>query len=197
MAEVTGITGQKGDYTVSVKLSPRYVNKNCTACGECGKAVTAEIPNAFNYKLNKIKAAYIPNAMAYPMRYVLDPSSSARPSRQGQGCMQIRRDRSRYESRDDPNQSRRGGVGDRLAALRCGQNSTYGYDRFANVITSVEFERLADPWPHWRQDPAPIRRQGSEERRLYSMRRFARRESSAPLLTHLLHGVVEANQLCH
>ena len=32
MAEVTSMTGQKGDYTVSVKISPRYVNENCIAC---------------------------------------------------------------------------------------------------------------------------------------------------------------------
>ena len=39
MTEVTGITGTKGDYTATLKISPRYVNENCTACGECAKAV--------------------------------------------------------------------------------------------------------------------------------------------------------------
>ena len=41
MAEVVEITGAKGDYTATVKISPRYVNENCTACGECAKAVDA------------------------------------------------------------------------------------------------------------------------------------------------------------
>ena len=42
MAEVTGITGSPGDYTATVKISPRYVNENCTACGDCGNAVEAD-----------------------------------------------------------------------------------------------------------------------------------------------------------
>lgn len=33
MAEVTGISGAPGDYSATVKISPRYVNENCTVCG--------------------------------------------------------------------------------------------------------------------------------------------------------------------
>lgn len=73
-AEVTGITGSAGDYTATVKLAPRYVNENCTACGACADAVKTEVDNPFNYNLGKMKAAYIPSAMAYPQRYVLHPS---------------------------------------------------------------------------------------------------------------------------
>ncbi|HSD59890.1 MAG TPA: FAD-dependent oxidoreductase, partial [Burkholderiales bacterium] len=74
LAEVTGVEGRRGAYTVSVKVSPRYVNENCTACGACAEAVAAEIPNPFNYNRNRMKAAYLPHAMAYPQRFVLDPS---------------------------------------------------------------------------------------------------------------------------
>ena len=42
MAEVTDIKGEKGSYTTAVKLSPRYVNENCTGCGDCAKVVEAE-----------------------------------------------------------------------------------------------------------------------------------------------------------
>src|ERR1039458_5726598 len=74
MTEVVGVTGQRGDYTVTLKISPRYVNANCTACGDCAAAVKAEIDNPYEYGLAKTKAAYLPHAMAYPMQYVLDPS---------------------------------------------------------------------------------------------------------------------------
>ncbi|MDP2759848.1 MAG: FAD-dependent oxidoreductase [Sideroxyarcus sp.] len=73
-AEVISVTGTRGDYNVSLKISPRYVNKNCTACGECAKAVETEIDNPYEYGLSKTRAAYLPHAMAYPQRYVLDPS---------------------------------------------------------------------------------------------------------------------------
>ena len=42
LAEVTAIAGNRGDYTATVKLTPRYVNENCTACGACADAVTAD-----------------------------------------------------------------------------------------------------------------------------------------------------------
>ncbi len=146
MAEVTGITGQKGDYTVSVKLSPRYVNENCTACGECGKAVTAEIPNAFNYNLNKIKAAYIPNAMAYPMRYVLDPSIIGTPEAD-KAKAACKYDAIDLDMKEETIQIKAGAVvwATGWQPYDAAKIQPYGYDRFANVITSVEFERLADP----------------------------------------------------
>ncbi|HTY99002.1 MAG TPA: FAD-dependent oxidoreductase, partial [Rhodocyclaceae bacterium] len=74
LTEVTAVSGRRGDYQVTLKVSPRYVTENCTACGKCAEAVSAEIPDAFNYGLAKTKAAYLPHAMAYPQRYVLDAS---------------------------------------------------------------------------------------------------------------------------
>ena len=74
MAEVTDISGEAGAYTAKVKISPRYVNDNCTACGECGKAVEAEFDNEFDYGLSKRKGAYLPHLMAHPMQYVIDPA---------------------------------------------------------------------------------------------------------------------------
>ena len=79
MAEVTSLAGGPGDYTATVRLAPRYVNENCTACGACAAAVSAEIPDPFEYGLGKTRAAYLPHAMAHPRRYVLDPSIIGTP----------------------------------------------------------------------------------------------------------------------
>ncbi len=101
LAEVQKIDGKAGDYSVSIKLKPRYVNENCTACGACAEAVSAEIPNPHNYGLNNMKAAYLPHAMAYPQRYVLDAFDHRHAGRrQGQGRVQVRRHRPRHEGRD-------------------------------------------------------------------------------------------------
>ena len=51
MAEVTDIQGGAGDYTATVEISPRYVNENCTGCGDCAAAVESEFDNDFNYGL--------------------------------------------------------------------------------------------------------------------------------------------------
>ena len=74
MAEVKSISGEEGDFDVTIQINPRYVNEKCTACGKCAEACTLEIENQFNYGMDKIKAAYLPHDMAFPMRYVLDPA---------------------------------------------------------------------------------------------------------------------------
>ena len=42
MAQVTDVQGEAGDYTATVKISARYVNGNCTGCGDCARAVERE-----------------------------------------------------------------------------------------------------------------------------------------------------------
>ena len=146
MTEVTAVAGSRGNYNVTLKVAPRFVNENCTACGECGKAVKAEVADAFNYGLGKVKAAYLPHVMAYPQRYVIDPSIVA--TADGEAAKSA----CKYGAVDL-------GMKDETLELNVGavvwatgwrpfdanKIQPYGYDRYANVITSVEFERLADP----------------------------------------------------
>jgi quinone-modifying oxidoreductase subunit QmoA len=73
LAEVESISGSPGNYDVSIKLNPRYVNEKCTCCGDCAKASTTEVPNAFNFDMDNTKGAYLPHNMAFPMRYVVSP----------------------------------------------------------------------------------------------------------------------------
>jgi quinone-modifying oxidoreductase subunit QmoA len=71
LASVSKVTGNPGAYSVTVKIAPRFVNENCTCCGECAKACTMEIPNEFNFGMDTCKAAYLPNDMAFPQRFVI------------------------------------------------------------------------------------------------------------------------------
>ncbi len=73
MAEVEKIEGEAGNFDVTIKLQPRYVNEKCTGCGQCEAAATTEIPDPFNYGLSKVKAAHLPHEFAFPLRYVLAP----------------------------------------------------------------------------------------------------------------------------
>jgi len=73
MAEVEKVEGSTGNYDVTIKVSPRYVNSNCTCCGDCSAACDTEIDNGYNFGMDKVKAAYLPHEMSYPQRYVLDP----------------------------------------------------------------------------------------------------------------------------
>ena len=73
MAEVEKVDGTPGSYNVSIKLNPRYVNENCTCCGECEEVCETLIDNSYNFEMNKIKGAYLPFEMAFPARYVMAP----------------------------------------------------------------------------------------------------------------------------
>jgi quinone-modifying oxidoreductase subunit QmoA len=71
-AEVESISGTEGNYEVTVKVTPRKVNDNCTACGKCVEACPVERANERNYSLDNTKAIYLPSVTAFPMQYVID-----------------------------------------------------------------------------------------------------------------------------
>ena len=71
MATVKSVSGGPGNYEVTVEIAPRYVNSNCTACGDCSVACPDEIDNPFNFGMDKCKAAYLPHEMAFPRKYVI------------------------------------------------------------------------------------------------------------------------------
>ncbi|MBK8738633.1 MAG: CoB--CoM heterodisulfide reductase iron-sulfur subunit A family protein [Betaproteobacteria bacterium] len=146
MAEVVSITGTRGDYTATLKISPRHVTAQCTACGDCAKAVSAEIPNPYNYGLNQMKAAYLPHAMAYPQRYVVDPSIVGTPEgeKARAACKVGAVD---LEMKKETVEIKVGAVvwATGWKPYDAAKIQPYGYDRFANVVTSVEFERMCDP----------------------------------------------------
>lgn len=146
MTEVTDVQGEAGKYSVTVKSIPRYVNENCTACGECATAVEAEFDDEHNYGLGKRKGAYLPNAMAYPQRYVLDARIIGTPDadKAKAACKYDAIDLGMQETSTTIT------VGAIIWAtgwrpFDASKIQPYGYDRFPNVITSVEFERMADP----------------------------------------------------
>lgn len=146
LAEVTKIEGRRGDYTATVTVAPRYVNDNCTACGDCGRAVEATIPNPWNYNLDRMKAAYLPHAMAYPQRYVLDASilGTQDAEKAKAACKYGAID---LAMQPQTMQLKAGAViwATGWQPYDAAKIQPYGYGRFANVITSLEFERLADP----------------------------------------------------
>ena len=146
MAEVTDIQGEAGNYTAKVKISPRYVNENCTGCGDCGRAVEAEFDDEHNYGLGKRKGAYLPHSMAHPQRYVLDPAIIGTDDAQKakEAC---KYDAIDLEMQEETIEFKAGAVvwATGWRPYDANKIQPYGYDRIANVITSVEFERLADP----------------------------------------------------
>jgi quinone-modifying oxidoreductase subunit QmoA len=144
MAEVKNISGEEGNFDVTIQLNPRYVNDKCTACGKCTEACSLEIDNPFNYGMSKIKAAYLPHDFAYPMRYVLDPSVVQ------SGEAQAVKDACPYEAieLDMAEKTMDLKVGSIVWATGwkpydANKLDTYGFGNYPDVITNVMMERLA------------------------------------------------------
>jgi len=146
MTEVAGVSGETGNYSVTLKTAPRYVNENCTACGACGDVVDAEFDNEHNYGLSKRKGAYLPNLMAFPQRYVLDPRIVGTPdaTKAKEAC---KYDAIDLDMQEESNTITVGAIiwATGWKPYDANKIQPYGYDRIANVITSVEFERMMDP----------------------------------------------------
>ncbi|MDH3670438.1 MAG: FAD-binding protein [Gammaproteobacteria bacterium] len=145
MTEVAAVDGKAGDYSVSLKVSPRYVNDNCTACGACAQAVTSEIEDPFNYGMSKMKAAYLPFNMAYPQRYVIDSSIIGTPEADSAKAA-CKYDAIDLDMKEQTITIKAGAIiwATGWRPYDAAKIQPYGYDRFANVITSLELERMMD-----------------------------------------------------
>ena len=145
-AEVEKVEGTPGSYEVAVKLSPRYVNENCTCCGDCEAACETEISSDFNFGMNKIKGAYLPFEMAFPARYVISPQIIG--TEDAQKC----KESCKYDAvdLDMEVESRNLKVGAIVWATGwepydATKIDNLGFGQYPNVITNMMMERLASP----------------------------------------------------
>ena len=87
-SEVLDVTGQAGNFNVTVERRPRYIDTNkCIACGDCVKVCPVLVPDTFNEALAPRRAAYklypqaVPNAFAIEKRGIA-PCRDACPAHQ-------------------------------------------------------------------------------------------------------------------
>ncbi len=146
LAEVEKVSGDPGNYQVSLKLNPRYVNENCTCCGECADACQAELPNEFNFGMGKTKGAYLPHQMAFPSRYVISPHiiGTEDAKRCQEACKYDAVDLEMSAKTFDLN------VGAIVWATGwepydAARIDNLGYGRYSNIITNMMMERMAAP----------------------------------------------------
>jgi len=151
-SEVVKVEGYVGNYVVTVKRKPRYVNEAlCIGCQECINACIfkeAKFPDEFNVGLSKRKSVYIPFPQAVPQAVVIDPARCLhfKTGKCKQTCIEACGDRHAIDltQKEELVQVKVGNIivatGFRLFdAKRIPQ---YGYGLYPNVVTSIELERL-------------------------------------------------------
>ncbi|MFO7963918.1 MAG: CoB--CoM heterodisulfide reductase iron-sulfur subunit A family protein [Desulfobacterales bacterium] len=144
LAEVEKVEGTPGNYKATVRLNPRYVNENCTCCGACAEACETEIPNEYNFSMNRRKAAYLPHEMAFPQRYVISPQIIG--TEDAQRC----KDACKYDAVDLDMKAKTIDLDVGSIVWATGWEpydatklDNLGFGRYSNVITNMMIERLA------------------------------------------------------
>jgi len=147
LSEIKDIKGYVGNFDVTVTKKARYVNeKECTACGDCATVCPVLVPDEFEMGLASRRAIFIPFPQAVPSAYVLNPYDCL-----GQDPLICGKCKEACEKGcidyDAQNEELSFKVGTIVVATGMEPYDPtpldeYGYTRFPNMLTTMEFERL-------------------------------------------------------
>jgi heterodisulfide reductase subunit A len=144
---VESVSGYVGNFTVQIRKKARYVDhKLCNACGDCANVCPVTRPDEYQMGLSSRKAIYIPFPQAVPCSYVLNMEDCLgnNPIACGKCADACDKKAINFDDHDEIITREVGAV---IVAIGLDvydptEMDEYGYTRFDNVITSMEFERL-------------------------------------------------------
>ncbi|HSJ57787.1 MAG TPA: CoB--CoM heterodisulfide reductase iron-sulfur subunit A family protein, partial [Anaerolineae bacterium] len=152
-SEVAGVDGYVGNFQVQVNRKPRYVDAaRCTACGKCVDAcvLAGQIVDEFQMGMSRRAAIYQPFPGALPRTYTVDPDHCLMLVEGACGdspacaaaCPEDAIDFSQIAVEQTLD------VGAIIVAtgydpFDATRKPELGYGQYPNVITSLEFERMA------------------------------------------------------
>lgn len=153
--QVEEVEGYIGNFEVTVTQRPRYVDADrCTACGECVSAcvLAGQIPDEHNLGLSKRGAIYRPFPGAVPSTYVIDAAHCLFVKDGVCGDAPACADACPENAIAFEQQPRRATLNVGAIIVATGYDlfdphlePELAYGVYPNVVTGLEFERLADP----------------------------------------------------
>lgn len=144
LAEVTALSGTKGNYTVQVSVQPRYTAPHNIDLGLFASALEGEVANEFDFGLSKRKAVYKSMPFAFPARYVVDPNALTNSDRaKVAGC--------KFLNMKEEAKVIELNVGAIVVATGwkpydASKLANLGAGQVKNCITNMQLERLASPF---------------------------------------------------
>ncbi|MCL5406394.1 MAG: CoB--CoM heterodisulfide reductase iron-sulfur subunit A family protein [Deltaproteobacteria bacterium] len=147
MSEVEKVEGEAGSFVVSVREKPRFVDaEKCVACGICAEKCPKKVKDSFNEGLAFRKAAYVKYPQAVPLKYLIDDEN----------CIFFKNGKCRACEKFCPTGAIDFNQKEKVHRIEVGSVvlapgfksfdpapfDTYGYGKYPNVVTSLEFERI-------------------------------------------------------
>ncbi len=142
-ADLESVEGYVGNFTVRIRKNQRYViTEKCTGCGECKDVCPIEYPNDWDMNLGVRKAISAPFDQAVPLVYRINKDYCIECFK----CVDACGAREAIDFGQKPEEIELE-VGTIIVATGYDvylptDDPLYGYGKYANVITSLEFERL-------------------------------------------------------
>ena len=146
-SEVESVSGFVGNFNVTIRKKARYVDPGeCTACAECANVCPVAVPDEYQQGFSSRKAIYMPFPQAVPSAYILDMENCLgnNPIACGKCADVCEKKCINYDDQDELINIEAGViiVATGMDVYDPTEYDEYGYTRFDNVITSMEFERL-------------------------------------------------------
>ncbi len=144
--EVERVEGRAGDFTVTLTRKPRYVREDlCTGCTTCVEYCPVRIPDPFNQHLSDNKAVHIYFSQAVPLVPYIDPACAYLQDEKCSICAGVCKNKAIDLRQEAVRQVVKVGavvLAPGFSPFDPRARGDYGYGRIANVVTSLDFERL-------------------------------------------------------
>ena len=143
--EVKEVEGEAGDFKVTLIKKPRYViEENCTGCTTCMEYCPVLVPDPYNQGLCYSKAIHIYFSLAVPLISYID-----------ENCLYLKEEKCRicemvcennaidFTQKPEKVEVKVGAIilSSGFEIFDPSKRGDFGYGRFKNVITSLDFER--------------------------------------------------------
>ena len=144
--EVDTVEGAAGDFEVTLTRKPRYVKEeHCTGCTVCAEYCPIPVPDPFNQELSDNKAIHIYFSQAVPLVPYIDERCRFMEDQRCTICESVcKNDAIDLHQKAQKQVVKVGAIvlSPGYGVFDPGLRGDYGYGKYENVVTSLDFERL-------------------------------------------------------
>ena len=147
-ADLERLDGEAGNFSVVLRKRARYVDEEkCTGCGVCSTKCPVVIPDEYNAGLSDTKCIHVPFPQAVPLLAIIDAANCLYLTRERCGvCERVCEAKAvDFEQKDEEIEIAVGSIilAPGFTPFDATEKAEYGYKRYPNVITGIEYERLS------------------------------------------------------